>query len=136
MQSAPPDMALAGIGLRQPHYKDVLERKPALGFVEVHSENFFADGGAALAVLDAARALYPVSLHGVGLALGSAVGLDAWHLDHLARLAQRVQPVRISDHASFARAPAIAGVYTLFDEQGRALYVGKAVNLRRRLRAG
>ena len=102
-------MTLAGIGLRQPHYDEVIEGRPALGFVEVHSENFFADGGAALAVLDSARERYPVSLHGVGLALGSAAGLDAWHLDRLARLASRVEPVRISDHACFARAPAAAG---------------------------
>jgi uncharacterized protein len=107
--SALPDMTLTGIGLRQPHYREVLESRPALGFVEVHAENFFADGGAALAVLDEARGIYPVSLHGVGLALGSAIGLDPWHLDRLARLAQRVQPVRVSDHASFARAPATAG---------------------------
>ena len=104
MPADPADMALTGIGLRQPHYQAVLEDRPALGFVEVHSENFFADGGAALGVLDAARERYDVSLHGVGLALGSAAGLDAWHLDRLARLAGRVQPVRISDHACFARA--------------------------------
>ncbi len=104
MNHALPDMASTGIGLRQPHYHELLEARPALGFVEVHSENFFAEGGAALAVLDAARAVYPVSLHGVGLALGSATGLDAWHLDRLARLVQRVQPVRVSDHACFARA--------------------------------
>ena len=96
---------LTGIGLRQPHYAALLERPPALPFVEVHSENFFADGGAALAVLDEARHHWPVSLHGVGLALCSAVGLDAWHLERLARLVQRVDPVRVSDHAAFARAP-------------------------------
>jgi uncharacterized protein (UPF0276 family) len=100
-------MTSTGIGLRQPHYEAVLESRPALGFVEVHSENFFADGGAALAVLDAARAQYAVSLHGVGLGLGSAAGVDAWHLERLARLVERVQPARVSDHASFARAPAI-----------------------------
>ena len=66
MQAVTPDMTLTGIGLRQPHYREVLEGRPALGFVEVHSENFFADGGAALAVLDSAREIYPVSLHGVG----------------------------------------------------------------------
>jgi uncharacterized protein (UPF0276 family) len=92
-----------GIGLRQPHYEPVLEARPALAFVEVHSENFFADGGAALAVLRQARQTYPVSLHGVGLALGSAAGLDAWHLDRLERLVERIEPVRVSDHASFAR---------------------------------
>ena len=93
-----------GIGLRQPHYAELLDTTPPLGFVEVHSENFFADGGAALAVLHQARAHYPVSLHGVGLALGSAAGLDPWHLDRLARLVDRIEPIRVSDHACFARA--------------------------------
>lgn len=102
-------MTQVGIGLRQPHYEAFLARRPALGFVEVHSENFFADGGAALGVLDAVRAHYPVSLHGVGLSLGAAAGLDPWHLDRLARLVQRVQPARVSDHAAFARAPAAPG---------------------------
>jgi uncharacterized protein (UPF0276 family) len=94
-----------GIGWRQPHYRELLARAPALGFVEVHSENFFAEGGAALQVLAAGRAHYDVSLHGVGLALGSAAGIDPWHLGQLARLVERVEPVRVSDHASFARAP-------------------------------
>lgn len=109
MPGAGDAMVRAGIGLRQPHYQQVLAERPALDFVEVHSENFFADGGAALGVLDAARAIYPVSLHGVGLSLGAAAGLDPWHLDRLARLVQRVQPVRVSDHAAFARAPARPG---------------------------
>lgn len=95
----------AGIGLRQPHYATLLQAPPALAFVEVHSENFFGDGGAAWGVLQAARACWPVSLHGVGLSLGSAAGLDPWHLDRLAALVERVDPVRVSDHASFARAP-------------------------------
>jgi uncharacterized protein (UPF0276 family) len=98
-------MTSVGIGWRQPHYGELLERRPALGFVEVHSENFFGDGGAALAVLERGREHYAVSLHGVGLALGSATGLDPWHLDRLAALVQRIDPVRVSDHASFARAP-------------------------------
>ena len=99
----------AGIGLRQPHYTQVLAERPPLGFVEVHSENFFADGGAAPAVLREARALYPVSLHGVGLGLGSAAGVDLWHLDRLARLVERIEPTRVSDHACFARAPLAPG---------------------------
>lgn len=98
-----------GIGWRQPHYAELMQRRPALGFIEVHSENFFADGGAAPAVLQDGRAAYDVSLHGVGLALGSAVGVDAWHLDRLARLVERIEPVRVSDHACFARAPLQAG---------------------------
>ena len=94
-----------GIGWRQPHYAAVVEQRPVLGFLEVHSENFYADGGAALAVLDAGRRCYPISLHGVGLGLGSATGIDDWHLDRLHRLVQRIDPLRVSDHAAFARAP-------------------------------
>ena len=101
----------AGIGWRQPHYRELLARRPTLDFLEVHSENFFALGGAALAVLRQGRASYPISLHGVGLSLGSAIGIDDWHLDQLARLVQQIEPVRVSDHACFARgrlAPAAA----------------------------
>jgi uncharacterized protein (UPF0276 family) len=96
-------MTPIGIGWRHPHYGELLQRRPELDFLEVHSENFFADGGAALAVLEQGRAQYPISLHGVGLSLGSAVGLDDWHLDQLERLVRRVDPVRVSDHAAFAR---------------------------------
>lgn len=94
-----------GIGLRHPHHAALLAAPPPLPFVEVHSENFFGEGGAALAVLHEARSHWDVSLHGVGLSLGSAAGLDPWHLDRLAALVQRIEPVRVSDHASFARAP-------------------------------
>ena len=94
-----------GIGWRHPHFRELLERKPDLDFLEVHSENFFARGGAGLAILERGRAAYPVSLHGVGLSLGSAAGLDAWHLKELASLVERVDPVRVSDHAAFARGP-------------------------------
>ncbi|MBS7806079.1 DUF692 domain-containing protein [Variovorax sp. PCZ-1] len=97
----------AGIGWRHAHYAAVLEQRPAVGFLQVHSENFFGfgapAGGAALATLQAAREHYSISLHGVGLSLGSALGIDEWHLDQLASLVQRIEPVRVSDHACFAR---------------------------------
>jgi len=98
-----------GIGWRHLHYKELLERQSQSGFsrldfLEVHSENYFGAGGAALAVLSEGRAHYPISLHGVGLALGSAVGIDDWHLDQLAALVAHIDPVRVSDHACFARA--------------------------------
>jgi uncharacterized protein (UPF0276 family) len=96
-------MTQVGIGWRQPHYQTLMARRPFLDFLEVHSENFFGEGGAALAVLTQARAHYPISLHGVGLSLGSVAGIDPWHLDQLARLVQQIDPVRVSDHASFAR---------------------------------
>ena len=101
--------SLAGIGWRHAHERALLTDQPALPFIEVHSENFFADGGAALALLTQARQHYAVSLHGVSLALGSAVGVDDAHLERLAALVQRIELVRVSDHASFARAPLRAG---------------------------
>jgi len=91
-----------GIGWRHPHYATLLEEKPGLDFIEVHSENFFGEGGAAIAVLERGRSVYDISLHGVGMSLGAAVGLDDWHLDQLASLVKRIDPVRVSDHASFA----------------------------------
>jgi len=103
-------MSHVGLGWRSPHYQAVLERREPLAFLEVHSENFFAEGGATMEVLRQGREAYDISLHGVGLALGSAAGLDPWHLDQLARLVEQVQPVRVSDHASFARAPLSPGL--------------------------
>jgi uncharacterized protein (UPF0276 family) len=95
--------ASVGVGWRQPHYGELLQDRRAIDFLEVHSENFFAQGGAALAVLERGREAYPVSLHGVGLSLGSATGIDPWHLEQLSELVLRTDPVRVSDHASFAR---------------------------------
>jgi uncharacterized protein (UPF0276 family) len=95
--------SMVGVGWRQPHYGELLQQQPPLSFIEVHSENFFGEGGAALSVLEQGRSYYPLSLHGVGLSLGSAAGLDPWHLDQLARLVKHIDPVRVSDHASFAR---------------------------------
>lgn len=97
---------VVGIGWRHPHYAELIERLVGVDFLEVHSENFFGDGGANLTVLQRARQHYPISLHGVGLSLGAVTGLDPWHLDQLARLVQRVEPTWVSDHACFAR-----GVY-------------------------
>jgi len=88
----------AGIGLRSPHHRQVLEAPPDVGWLEVHSENFFAAGGEPLRVLEAVRARYPVSLHGVGLSLGSADELSRRHLQKLKALAERIEPAAISEH--------------------------------------
>lgn len=87
-----------GIGLRKPHYRELLESLPALGFLEVHSENFFVEGGAALQALQRARAAYPISLHGVGLSLGSADALSQRHLAKLKQLVDRIEPALVSEH--------------------------------------
>jgi len=94
---------VAGIGLRSPHVAQVRRDRPPIGWLEVHSENYFVDGGPALAALEAIRADYPISLHGVGLSLGSADALDAGHLVQLKRLAARVEPAFISEHLCWGR---------------------------------
>ena len=99
-----PALPRCGIGWRHPHRQALFDSAVEPGFIEVHSENHFAPGGAARATLLAAREHHEVSLHGVGLALGSATGIDPAHLRQLGDLVRAVQPVRVSDHASFARA--------------------------------
>ena len=76
----------AGIGLRAPHYREVLETRPDIGWLEVHSENFFGRGGQPLHFLEQVRAIYPLSLHGVGLSLGSADDVSHEHLVRLKAL--------------------------------------------------
>jgi len=88
----------AGIGLRAPHVAHVLATRPPVPWFEVHSENYFVDGGPALASLERVRADYPVALHGVGMSLGSADPLDRAHLTKLRRLAQRIAPAAVSEH--------------------------------------
>jgi len=87
----------AGIGLRAPHYREVLRDLPKLGWVEVHNENFFG-GGAPLHTLLKVREHYPVSLHGVGMGLASATPLDDAHLSALRKLCDAVQPASVSEH--------------------------------------
>lgn len=101
MHSASPrnDLPLrAGIGLRFPHHREVLQDFPATGWLEVHSENFFGLGGEPLRVLEAVRARYPVSLHGVGMSLGSSDELSQHHLNKLKLLVDRIDPAAISEH--------------------------------------
>lgn len=93
-----PEATHAGIGLRAPHYGELARRKPRLALLEVHSENFFGAGGPPLAWLERFRADYPLSLHGVGLSLGSADRLDATHLAKLRELVRRFQPALVSEH--------------------------------------
>src|SRR3981189_2582838 len=88
----------AGIRLRAPHVRQVLDALPPVPWFEIHSENYFADGGPVLAALDRIREHYPLALHGVGLSLGSTDPLDLDHLAKLKRLADRVAPAAISEH--------------------------------------
>lgn len=95
---ATPAAVSVGIGLRAPHYAQILERRPALDFLEVHGENFFAAGGRAGAWLERFRAEYALSVHGVGLSLGSVDPLDEGHLARLEALVRRFEPLLVSEH--------------------------------------
>ena len=93
--------AQAGIGLRAEHYDAVLETRPPVGWLEVHSENYFGAGGKPLDYLERIRAHYPLSLHGVGLSVGSTDPLDRRHLAKLKNLIERLEPALVSEHLSW-----------------------------------
>jgi uncharacterized protein (UPF0276 family) len=94
---------VSGIGLRSVHVAEVIARPPAVAWLEVHAENYMA-GGPTLRALERIRASHPISLHAVGLSLGSADGVDAEHLARLRRLVDRIDPMLVSDHLAWSRA--------------------------------
>src|SRR3954462_206413 len=98
-----PVPARAGIGLRSVHH-DAIAARPPVGWIEAHTENYFHDGGTAARALERARANYRLSLHGVGLALGSADGLDREHLARVKRAIGRFEPALVSEHACWGHA--------------------------------
>jgi uncharacterized protein (UPF0276 family) len=96
-----PIPAQAGVGLRFPHHQIVAQTRPEIAWFEVHTENYMG-GGTPLRYLDAIRRDYPVSLHGVGLSLGSADGLDAAHLKRVSDVVARVDAGLVSEHLSWS----------------------------------
>jgi uncharacterized protein len=92
----------AGIGLRGPHHLHVLSESPRTAWFEAHSENYFADGGSHVECLSRIRARYPLSLHGVGLSLGSTDPLNREHLAKLRRVVARFEPMLVSEHLSWS----------------------------------
>ena len=99
-----PIPARAGIGLRSVHHDALLAERPAVGFIEAHTENYFHAGGAAVRALERARSNYPLSLHGVGLGLGSADGIDHAHLERVRAAVRRFEPALVSEHACWGHA--------------------------------
>ena len=92
----------AGLGLKPEHFLDVLETKPALGFFEIHAENYMVPGGPFHHYLGRIRADYALSIHGVGLSIGGEAPLDEAHLDRLATLIDRYQPESFSEHLAWS----------------------------------
>ncbi|MCF6318175.1 MAG: DUF692 domain-containing protein [Proteobacteria bacterium] len=102
--STPPGLPLidpVGVGLRSPHYQEILDTNPKIGWVEVHPENYFC-GGVHRHFLDQIAKNYPISLHGVGLSLGSDQSVDENHLRQFKELIDRYNPFSVSDHVSWS----------------------------------
>lgn len=95
--------ASAGIGLRSPHIEQFLRRRPAIGWLEVHAENYMGRSANA-EVLDVLRTEYPLSVHGVGLSLGSMNGIDRDHLERLRAVCDRYNPSLVSEHLAWSSA--------------------------------
>jgi len=96
-----PIPARAGIGLRSPHYQAILTSLPDIAWLEVHSENYFHTGSNAKRILTDIRNHYPISLHGVGLSLGSTDPLDITHLKKLKNLISDIAPALVSEHLAW-----------------------------------
>jgi uncharacterized protein len=100
VSAALPDRS--GVGLKPEHIDEILRDRPPLGFFEIHAENYMGDGGPPHRRLEAIRDLYPISLHGVGLSIGSPKPLDREHLSRLAALVRRYQPGLFSEHLAWS----------------------------------
>ncbi len=94
-------IAQTGIGLRAKHMRELLAKKAGVGFLEAHSENYFG-GGSPRKQFREISEIYPVSLHGVGLSLGRADGLDQVHLQEIKMLADETSPVFVSEHLAWS----------------------------------
>ena len=91
-----------GVGLKSQHYMDVLESQPELAFFEVHAENYMMQGGNHLRFLEAIAENYHLSVHGVGMSLGSAEGIDKTHLSKFKAVVDRYKPWLVSEHLAWS----------------------------------
>lgn len=94
--------ATGGLCLKPQHYRDILDQKPDVGWFEVHAENYLGDGGAPLRYLTKIREYYELSVHGVGLSIGSAQGLDTDHLRRVSEMVKRFEPASFSEHLAWS----------------------------------
>ena len=91
----------AGIGLRLPHIAEVVATRPQVGWLEIHPENFLANPHATELLMELARE-YPISVHTVGISIGSSGGIDRHHLKRLCSLVERINPVFVSGHLAWS----------------------------------
>jgi uncharacterized protein len=94
--------ATPGIGFKPQHFDAIVDEDQPIGFVEVHAENYMGDGGAPHRHLRALRERYALSIHGVGLSIGSKQPLDREHLSRLKALCDRYEPASFSEHLAWS----------------------------------
>jgi uncharacterized protein (UPF0276 family) len=99
----------AGLGLRSSHYQEIFETKPDVPWFELLTDNYMADGGLPILRAEHIRQDYPVTLHGVGMSLGSTDPLNTDYLSRLKRLIERLEPSYVSDHIAWV---SVEGKYT------------------------
>ncbi len=92
----------SGVGFKPQHFDDILSGDQPIGFVEIHAENYMGAGGAPHAMLRRLRETYALSIHGVGLSIGSMAPLDIEHLGRLKHLCDRYQPESFSEHLAWS----------------------------------
>jgi uncharacterized protein len=112
-----------GVGFKPVHLQDILSDSGTVTFFEVHAENYMGDGGPPHAQLGAIRERYPLSVHGVGLSIGSVEPLDREHVARLKRLCHRYAPESVSEHLAWS---SHAGIY--LNDLLPVLYTHEALN--------
>ena len=101
MSGLSPDK-MVGVGLRSPHIHQFISERPDIGWLEIHSENYFTPNSPARQQLRDIANHYPISCHGIGMSLGSADDLDTHHLSQLKQLVEEINPIAVSDHLSWS----------------------------------
>lgn len=138
MQNAQASLAgHTGIGLRPEHWREFVETRPPAGFIEAHSENYFGRGGKPLHFLLLARQSHALSLHGVGLSIGSVDPLREDHLARLAELVRMLEPALVSDHLCWTSVGGIHANDLLplpYTEEALAHVVARVQRVQERLR--
>ena len=94
--------ARAGAGFKSVHADAILADSYRIGFLEVHAENYMGAGGHPHRLLTRMREQFPLSVHGVGLSIGSENGIDAMHLSRLKTVIERYQPEQVSEHLAWS----------------------------------
>jgi len=91
----------SGIGLRLPHLAEVMATQPHVGWLEIHPENFLANPHATELLIELSKH-YPISVHTVGISIGSAGGIDRDHLRRIVALVEQIDPVLVSGHLAWS----------------------------------